>query len=271
MNRLLQGDVGSGKTAVALLAMLAAMENGYQAALMAPTEILAEQHARNIKRLLAETPYRVELLTGSLKAAEKRRLHEGPRRRRDPRRRRHARAHPGGGRVQQTRPRRHRRAAPLRRPPARGAARARLQPRRAGDDGHAHPALARHDRLRRPRRLRHRRAAARTHAHQDGRRRRGQARGRLQGHRARGARGPSGLRRLPAGRRVGEDGLEGRDAHVRAPARPRLPELHDRAPPRQDEVGREGRGDAPLRRRARYRCSSPRRSSRSAWTCRTPR
>ncbi|HEX7955568.1 MAG TPA: DEAD/DEAH box helicase, partial [Pyrinomonadaceae bacterium] len=74
MNRLLQGDVGSGKTAVALLAMLAAMENGYQAALMAPTEILAEQHARNIKRMLAPTPYRVEMLTGSLKAAEKRRL-----------------------------------------------------------------------------------------------------------------------------------------------------------------------------------------------------
>ncbi len=76
MNRLLQGDVGSGKTIVALQAMLAAMENGYQAALMAPTEILAEQHARNIKRLLAETPYRVELLVGSLRATEKRRLHK---------------------------------------------------------------------------------------------------------------------------------------------------------------------------------------------------
>ncbi|MDT7780706.1 MAG: ATP-dependent helicase RecG, partial [Acidobacteriota bacterium] len=75
MNRLLQGDVGSGKTVVALLAMLAAMENRYQAALMAPTEILADQHARNIKRMLSETPFRVELLTGSLKAAEKRRLH----------------------------------------------------------------------------------------------------------------------------------------------------------------------------------------------------
>ncbi len=74
MNRLLQGDVGSGKTIVALQAMLAAMENGYQAALMAPTEILAEQHARNIKRLLAKTPYRVELLIGSLRATEKRRL-----------------------------------------------------------------------------------------------------------------------------------------------------------------------------------------------------
>ncbi|MDQ3652968.1 MAG: ATP-dependent DNA helicase RecG [Acidobacteriota bacterium] len=75
MNRLLQGDVGSGKTAVALLSMLAAMENGYQAALMVPTEILAEQHAHNVKRMLASSPYRVELLTGSLRAAEKRRLH----------------------------------------------------------------------------------------------------------------------------------------------------------------------------------------------------
>jgi len=74
MNRLLQGDVGSGKTIVALISMLATMESGYQTALMAPTEILAEQHARNIKRLLAKTPYRVELLTGSLRAAEKRAL-----------------------------------------------------------------------------------------------------------------------------------------------------------------------------------------------------
>lgn len=74
MNRLLQGDVGSGKTIVALISMLATMENGYQTALMAPTEILAEQHARNIKRLLAKTPYRIELLTGALRGVEKRAL-----------------------------------------------------------------------------------------------------------------------------------------------------------------------------------------------------
>ena len=74
MNRLIQGDVGSGKTIVAFLAMMAAMENGYQSALMSPTEILAEQHARNAKKLFAETSFRVELLTGSLKASEKRRI-----------------------------------------------------------------------------------------------------------------------------------------------------------------------------------------------------
>lgn len=74
MNRLVQGDVGSGKTIVAFLAMFAAMENGYQTALMAPTEILAEQHARNAKKLFDETPYKVDLLTGSLKAAEKRKV-----------------------------------------------------------------------------------------------------------------------------------------------------------------------------------------------------
>lgn len=74
MNRLIQGDVGSGKTIIAFLAMFAAMENGYQAALMAPTEILAEQHARNARKLFDNTSYRVSLLTGSLKAAEKRKV-----------------------------------------------------------------------------------------------------------------------------------------------------------------------------------------------------
>ena len=75
MNRLIQGDVGSGKTIVALCAMLLAVENGYQAALMAPTEILAEQHARNIKKIIEDKlPYKVELLVGSLKALQKRQI-----------------------------------------------------------------------------------------------------------------------------------------------------------------------------------------------------
>ncbi len=72
MNRLLQGDVGAGKTIVALLAALVAMENGLQAAFMAPTEILAEQHFANISRLLQSSGFRVALLTGSTSAAARR-------------------------------------------------------------------------------------------------------------------------------------------------------------------------------------------------------
>jgi ATP-dependent DNA helicase RecG len=67
MNRLLQGDVGSGKTIVALQAMVIVIENGAQAALMAPTEILAEQHYRNMTSYLSNSPYRVALLTSSVK------------------------------------------------------------------------------------------------------------------------------------------------------------------------------------------------------------
>lgn len=67
MNRLLQGDVGSGKTLVALMTMLIALDNGYQACMMAPTEILATQHYETITRFLAGMDVRVELLTGSIK------------------------------------------------------------------------------------------------------------------------------------------------------------------------------------------------------------
>ena len=72
MNRLLQGDVGSGKTIVALLSMLLAADNGYQSCLMAPTEILAKQHYNNITELVKELPLRVRLLTGSSKSKQRR-------------------------------------------------------------------------------------------------------------------------------------------------------------------------------------------------------
>lgn len=71
MNRLLQGDVGSGKTIVALLAMLLAIDNGFQACLMAPTEILARQHYEGISELLKELPLGVRLLTGSSKSKQR--------------------------------------------------------------------------------------------------------------------------------------------------------------------------------------------------------
>jgi ATP-dependent DNA helicase RecG len=77
MNRLLQGDVGAGKTIVALLAALVTMENGLQVAFMAPTEILAEQHFFNLHRLLEHSRFRCELLSGSLAATPRRTVLEG--------------------------------------------------------------------------------------------------------------------------------------------------------------------------------------------------
>ncbi len=77
MNRLLQGDVGSGKTIVALLSMLLAADNGYQSCIMAPTEILAQQHYNSISKLLKEMPVEVALLTGSTKAKERKRILQG--------------------------------------------------------------------------------------------------------------------------------------------------------------------------------------------------
>lgn len=75
MNRLLQGDVGSGKTLVALMSMLIALDNGFQACLMAPTEILAAQHYKTISRMMEGLPVQVELLTGSTKAKQRKDLH----------------------------------------------------------------------------------------------------------------------------------------------------------------------------------------------------
>ena len=76
MNRLLQGDVGSGKTMVALLSMLIAIDNGFQSCLMAPTEILAQQHYNGISELLLGTGINIRLLTGSTKASERKLIYQ---------------------------------------------------------------------------------------------------------------------------------------------------------------------------------------------------
>ena len=77
MNRLLQGDVGSGKTLVAVLTALIAIGNGFQACIMAPTEVLAQQHYKNIQKFLAPTGVKTALLTGSSKVSERREIHAG--------------------------------------------------------------------------------------------------------------------------------------------------------------------------------------------------
>jgi len=77
MNRLLQGDVGSGKTLVALMSMLIALDNGYQACIMAPTEILAEQHLQTIMDFLHDMPIRVALLTGIVKGKKRQEILDG--------------------------------------------------------------------------------------------------------------------------------------------------------------------------------------------------
>ncbi len=77
MNRLLQGDVGSGKTLVALMSMLMAVDNGYQACMMAPTEILATQHYETLSALLAPIGVRIELLTGSTRKKQRDEIHRG--------------------------------------------------------------------------------------------------------------------------------------------------------------------------------------------------
>ena len=76
MNRLLQGDVGSGKTIVALMSMLLALDNGFQACLMAPTEILANQHFKGLTELATDLNINIKLLTGSTKIADRRIIHE---------------------------------------------------------------------------------------------------------------------------------------------------------------------------------------------------
>lgn len=77
MNRLLQGDVGSGKTLVALMSMLIALDNNYQASLMAPTEILAKQHYKSISKMISGLGIEINLLTGSTKTAKRKEIHAG--------------------------------------------------------------------------------------------------------------------------------------------------------------------------------------------------
>ena len=76
MNRLLQGDVGSGKTIVSIMVMLIAIDNGFQSCILAPTEILANQHFKSIKELLSELDVKIDLLTGSVKTKDRKLIHE---------------------------------------------------------------------------------------------------------------------------------------------------------------------------------------------------
>ncbi len=122
MLRLVQGDVGSGKTVVAALAALAAVESGTQAALMAPTELLAEQHYRNFERWMKPLGVEVAWLAGKLKGRARNTALAADRNV-CPNRDRHARADAGRRRVPRSRARHHRRAAPLRRASAIGVAR----------------------------------------------------------------------------------------------------------------------------------------------------
>ena len=149
MHRLLQGDVGAGKTIVALLAALVAMENGLQVAFMAPTEILAGQHYGNIARLLSQSRFRVDLLTGSTPGLKKHTLHADIERGT-------SNLIVGTHALVQETIRFQKlglvvidEQTPLRRGAARRAAREGVASGRTADDRHAHSAHARPDRLQR--------------------------------------------------------------------------------------------------------------------------
>ena len=227
MQRLLMGEVGSGKTVVALYAMLRAVENGAQAALMAPTETLAEQHFATLQTLLPHAMVSVALLTGATPQARRRTLLAKLGTRRAQPAGRHPRADRGARGVRPAGGRRRRRAAPLRRQPApragpQGAARP--GPARPAHDGDADPAHPGADRLRRPRHHHPARAARRPPADRDPRRQhRGRARPGLRRASARSST-PAARRSSSArwSRQRGAGGARG-DRRVRAAAARRVP------------------------------------------------
>ena len=208
MQRLLMGEVGSGKTVVAVYSMLRALEAGYQAALMAPTETLAEQHAITLGRLLAAEAIPFALLTGATPAPIRRQALDQLASGELGLIARHPRADRADRPVRPPRPLRRRRAAPLR---GRAAPRARREggggdgAARPPHDRDADPAHALADRLRRPRHDRPARAAGRPAAGRDAAGRGGAARRSLRvparGSCARAARPSSSARWSPSRRK----------------------------------------------------------------------
>ncbi len=270
MHRLLQGDVGSGKTVVAVATMLAAVQGGHQAALMAPTEVLADQHATGVRALLGgvsvpdpdnlfgDRPLRVELLTNRVTGFRPQGGPGRPGRRHGRHRDRHACADPGRGRLRQPRRRGRRRTTPFRCRAAGGPSRQdgrRCRSGHAGDDGDPDPADRSHDRVRRSRRQRPRRTPTRAHPdrHEVGRRPAARSRG-VGRHPLAGRRRPAGLCGVSVDRREREvgSGLGRGDIRTTRGGRAR------RSPARACCTG----ACRPRRRRRRWMPSEP-----GSWTC----
>ncbi len=248
MERLLQGDVGSGKTVVALYALLRAVESGRLGALMAPTETLAEQHFLTLEGYCSALGVSVGLLDELGREARPAACggREHPRR--------HARADPGGGRPARPGRGRRGRAAPLRR---RAAARPRRGPHaaRPAHDRDADPADARAHRLRRPERDRDRAPTGRPQADRHRLGRRGALLRGVPPAAPPSRRGPAGVRRLPADRGVGDvRRARGRGGGRAAPPR-RAPGLPRRASSRPPATRRAARADGDRSRRGSSTCS----------------